>query len=131
MLRWWNYFDLFLNCLLLRPTYAFVRSGLKAAISGWTMLTLSYKIWLLYAGFETWDFYTIFVEDSGSSGMLHCVASSLMQVFGPTIPWRWRCCAPSKCWDVLNYPVHSVTSQKTRLLKDFYQQGLMIYRSVS
>ena len=38
-------------------------------------------------------------------------------VSGPANPWRWRCCVPSKYWNMLNYLQHSVTAQNTRLFR--------------
>jgi len=34
----------------------------------------------------------------------------------PTTPWRWRGYIPLRSQDMLNYLVHSVTSQNIRIL---------------
>ena len=52
-------------------------------------------------------------EDSGFVG---CYTVQCIILPGPTNTWRWRCYIPLKCQDKLNYPLQSVTSQKTRIL---------------
>jgi hypothetical protein len=50
------------------------------------------------------------------SSFVRCYTVQCVILLGPTNNWRWRCYIPLKCQDMLHYPLHSVTSQKTRKL---------------